>query len=410
MRDFRGTTGNGPGGWPHGHNVSPHTLSELIGSIYDCTLDPSHWKRTLADIMQAMSGESVILSLNDLRNDRLLIDKSLGWGQFGIEERQKHVPEIHARLNEWFARGPSLDEPFIASRQLAPDYLESSPYVQRCLKPLGIVDIMHQFLMYTPSHFSELVVGRHERHGAITDREIEIGALLLPHLRRAVTISNVLDARAIDRARIAEALDALRCGVVLTNSEGGILHANRSAEHMLEDGAAVQGKSGVLSAKAPAAAQELRKAIRVAARDEAMLGKTGLAIRLAGPEARPILAHVLPLNGSELRTRLRPEAGAAVFIGPSMSAAFDLTPAETKEYLLRRFGLTNAEADVALEILKGDGRDAAAARLGIATTTVRAHLSRIFEKTGVRRQAELVRLLTQGERELTSADGGPRLR
>jgi DNA-binding CsgD family transcriptional regulator len=69
-----------------------------------------------------------------------------------------------------------------------------------------------------------------------------------------------------------------------------------------------------------------------------------------------------------------------------------------KENLSRRFGLTNAEADVALEILKGDGRDASAARLGIAATTVRAHLSHIFEKTGVRRQAELVRLLMQGER------------
>jgi DNA-binding CsgD family transcriptional regulator len=124
-----------------------------------------------------------------------------------------------------------------------------------------------------------------------------------------------------------------------------------------------------------------------------MLGKTGLGIRLTGPKATPIFAHVLPMNGSELRTRLQPEAVAAVFISPSMAAASDMTPGETKEYLCARFGLTKAEADVALEIVKGDGREAAAARLGIATTTVRAHLSYIFEKTGVRRQAELARLL-----------------
>jgi DNA-binding CsgD family transcriptional regulator/PAS domain-containing protein len=393
MRSSAATGENRPGAPGWGHNVSPHVLSELIGSIYDCTLDPSRWERALAQIMQAMSGESVILSLNDLRHDRLLIDKSVGWGQSGIEERRKHIPEIHARLNEWFARTPSLDEPFVASRQLSPDYLAGSAYVQRCLKPLGIVDIMHLFLMYTPTHFSEIVVGRHQQHGVISEREIDIGMLLLPHLRRAVTISNVLDARAVERARIAEAFDALRCGVVLTNSEGSILHANRSAEFMLQDGAAVQGTRGILSAKAPAAAQELRKAIRLAAQDESMLGKTGLAIRLTGPEAPQIFAHVLPMNGSELRTRLQPEAAAAVFIGPSVAAPFNLTPAETKEYLRGRFGLTKAEVDVALEILRGDGREAAAARLGIAPTTVRAHLSHIFEKTGVRRQTELVRLL-----------------
>ncbi|TIS85634.1 helix-turn-helix transcriptional regulator [Mesorhizobium sp.] len=388
-----GDTTENESGASHSRKVSPHALSELIGYIYDCALDPSHWERTLTAVMHAMSGESVILSLNDLRKDRFLIEKSVGWEQFGIEERQKHIPEIHARLNEWFSKGPSMDEPFIASRQFSPDYIEGSAYAQRCLKPLGIVDIMHLFLMYTPSHFSEVVVGRHQRHGAITEREIEIGTLLLPHLRRAVTISNVLDTRAIERARFAEALDALRCAVVLTNSEGSILHANRLAEHMLQNGAAVQGTSGILSAKAPAAAQELRKAIRLAARDEVALGKTGLAIRLTGQEAPPIFAHVLPMKGSELRTQLQPEAVAAVFIGPSMAAAFELTAAEMKEYLRGRFGLTEAETNVVLEISKGDGRSAAAARLGIAATTVRAHLSRIFEKTGVRRQAELVRLL-----------------
>jgi hypothetical protein len=50
-------------------------------------------------------------------------------------------------------KGPSLDEPFVASRQLTQDYIASAPYVQQCLKPLGIVDIMHLFLVYTPLHF-----------------------------------------------------------------------------------------------------------------------------------------------------------------------------------------------------------------------------------------------------------------
>jgi DNA-binding CsgD family transcriptional regulator/PAS domain-containing protein len=372
------------------HAVSPSALSELIGSIYDCVLDPSRWERTLMEITQVMSGESAILSLNDLRRDRLLIDKNVGWGQLGIEERQKHIPEIHARLNEWFAKGPCLDQPFVASRQLTADYLERAPYVQCCLKPRGIVDIMHLFLMHTPSHFSELVVGRHQRHGPITNREIEIGMLLLPHLRRAVTISNVLDTREIERAYMAEALDALHHGVVLINSKGTILHTNRLAEQMLKNGDAVLSTGGILSAKASAATQELRKAIRLATSDETMLGKTGLAISLNTSTAAPLFAHVLPMNGSDLRTQLQPEAVAAVFIGAPVP---DVTPAETKRYLHRRFGLTKAEVDVALEILKGDGREAAADRLNISVTTVRTHLSHIFEKTGVRRQAELVRLL-----------------
>lgn len=63
--------------------------------------------------------------------------------------------------------------------------------------------------------------------------------------------------------------------------------------------------------------------------------------------------------------------------------------------LRQRFRLTPAEAAFALEIVKGDGRQAAADRLGITVGTARTHLSNIFDKTGVKRQAELVRMLLQ---------------
>ena len=59
---------------------------------------------------------------------------------------------------------------------------------------------------------------------------------------------------------------------------------------------------------------------------------------------------------------------------------------------LVRFGLTDAESGVAAEILKGRPPSRRAA-VGISDTTAKTHLSNIFEKTGTRRQAELVRLL-----------------
>jgi DNA-binding CsgD family transcriptional regulator len=73
-------------------------------------------------------------------------------------------------------------------------------------------------------------------------------------------------------------------------------------------------------------------------------------------------------------------------------------------HLRRRYNLTSAEAALAAEILKGDGRKAAAQRCGISDATAKTHLSNIFEKTGTHRQAELVRVLLDAanarEREL----------
>jgi len=205
-------------------------------------------------------------------------------------------------------------------------------------------------------------------------------------MRHAATVNEVLDAPTIASARMAEALDALRCAVVLTNEHGTILHANRSAERMLHDGGRIQSAHGILHARAPSAASKLRSAVALAARNEAGIGKTGFTIRLTEPDGPPIFAQVVPLTGSDLQTRLQPVA--AVFISAlpdaqdgadTVAAAFDLTPAETRLLASLFAGRTLAET---------------AATLRIARTTAKTHLERIFLKTGVTRQAELMRLWT----------------
>jgi DNA-binding CsgD family transcriptional regulator len=47
--------------------------------------------------------------------------------------------------------------------------------------------------------------------------------------------------------------------------------------------------------------------------------------------------------------------------------------------------------------LETDGLQAAADRLGISLATARTHLAHVFDKTGTRRQAELVRLLLRSQ-------------
>jgi DNA-binding CsgD family transcriptional regulator len=365
---------------------SPHALSELIGSIYDCVLDPSRWEQTLADIMGALSCRTATLGLLDVRHDRFLINKSVGIEPHIQQQVAKHIPELNALMVQTLATWGSLDEPYMVSRHVPRTYVETSPYFQECVTPYGIVDILQYFLMHTPTRFAVLGFARHEEQGVITEREIELGGLLLPHIRRAVTISNVLDIRTIERARMAEALDSLRCAVVLTDGRGTILHANRSAEHMLRNDGPIRADRGILRANAPAAAKELRDAIRFAARDETRIGKSGLSIVLSESDIPPIFAHVLPMCGGDLRTRLQPEAVAAVFIGatPDEQDAADL--------IATAFGLTPAETRVLANLLAGRTLAETTAALGVAASTTKTHLDHIFGKTGVTRQAALMRL------------------
>jgi DNA-binding CsgD family transcriptional regulator len=60
------------------------------------------------------------------------------------------------------------------------------------------------------------------------------------------------------------------------------------------------------------------------------------------------------------------------------------------------YGFTKAEALVAEQIVRGKTVKEAGTGLGISTHTVRAHLKKLFTKTGTTRQAELLLLLGAG--------------
>jgi DNA-binding CsgD family transcriptional regulator len=204
-----------------------------------------------------------------------------------------------------------------------------------------------------------------------------------------VTISKALDARTIELARMAEALDALRCGVMLTNERGVILHANRSAEQMLRNGSLIESVHGALRAKGASAAKELRAAIALSVQDVARIGKAGIAIRLSKPDAAPIFAHVLPVASGDLRTRLHPESVAAVFVRAPQDGH------DVADLVAAAYGLTRAESRMLAGLLAGRTLAETAESLDIAATTARTHLDSIFLKTGVSRQAELMRLAMQ---------------
>jgi DNA-binding CsgD family transcriptional regulator len=60
---------------------------------------------------------------------------------------------------------------------------------------------------------------------------------------------------------------------------------------------------------------------------------------------------------------------------------------------MRAFGLTRAEARIAIALSNSPGVADAAYALGLSPNTVKTTLQRVFAKTDTHHQAELVRLL-----------------
>ena len=107
--------------------ISSRALSELIGSIYDCALDPDHWDRALCDLRDAVSGQITNLTLFDLRG-RVPIFKNAGMTPEWAETQKRYTPEVKKLMRASVPH--SLDEPDVFSRRLSRRDWEASPLLR----------------------------------------------------------------------------------------------------------------------------------------------------------------------------------------------------------------------------------------------------------------------------------------
>ena len=264
-------------------------------------------------------------------------------------------------------RSYPLAEPLVFSRLRSHrSEWENNRYHKDFGEPRGLNDALLLFSPANSTTIGSCGFGRHDLAGQIGDLEVEAASLLIPHLRRAVAISRLLDAKSIATSTFESTLDAFAVGVVLTDAGLGIVHANAAARAMLSAHGPIRSERGALAVRPSAMLAALGAAVRQAAEDEAEMGRRGLGIPAARADGAPCVLHILPLRHGALRPGLAPRAAAAIFVAPACSR-----PPAPVDALAALFDLTAAEARVFGQIAAGLTMREAAEALGIEGTTVR---------------------------------------
>lgn len=377
-----------------------------VQRIHEAPLTLDGWTRALASIAGALRSEyGMLLVQNGNRTTEFAASFEMT-----SEQMTGFVAAADADSAFWGAiRGVPVGSVAPTSALLPDREFARTSFYNEGVRPVGAFHGLGGSPLRTPQRFVHISTGRRLGREDFDDKDVAALGMLMPHLVTALNVANRLAAADLRAAGAGDALDRLDTGVILVDAAASILFANRTAEAMLasNDGFGIDRESNVC-ARDHGTTRALHRLIASCADVMIVNGGLGGSMEiLRGERRRPLHVVVAPFRteAAQIDTTW---LGAARPVAILMINDPERQQRVRKDDLRGRFGLTPAEADVALEILKGDGRDASAARLGIAATTVRAHLSHIFEKTGVRRQAELVRLLMQGERGLSDADGGPK--
>ncbi|WP_240543213.1 helix-turn-helix transcriptional regulator [Bradyrhizobium canariense] len=193
---------------------------------------------------------------------------------------------------------------------------------------------------------------------------------------------------AANAAVFADTLDGLDASLFLVDTDGRLIHANTAGQAMLDASDVLLELRGVLMACDSTVSQTLRQVFAAAGRGDQAHGINGLAISMIGLDGERHVAHVLSLtSGMRRNASAACSAVAALFV---RKAALTILP--RSEALRNAFKLTPAELRV-LAIVELGGVPEVAAALGVANTTIKTHVRRLFEKTGAARQADFVKLV-----------------
>ena len=362
-------------------------LNRLIGDIYDAVLDPSLWPSVLEKSAGFVGGPAASLFFKDAS-----INSGDGIYDHGIEPRYKRL-----YCDEYVKLDPTTIGQFLApiaepvsTADLVPyDEFLATRFYREWAEPQGLVDFVCSVLDRSATSIAMFGVFRDKCDGLVDEAARERMRLITPHVRRAVLIGRVIDLGQAKAKTFHDVLDGLSAGMFLVDARGRVVHANASGRDILAAADFLRSVGGRLVARDPAADRALRGVFAAAAKGDGAVGTGGIAIPLTSREGEAYVAHVLPMTSGARHDLGMAEAAVATLFVQRSALDSPSLPATIAEH----YKLTPTELRVLLALVDvGSGPEVAEA-LGVAESTVKTHLARIYQKTGTRGQLDLVKLV-----------------
>jgi len=365
--------------------------SQLIDKIYSAALAPSGWPSVLQSLQSLFGATAAgIYTLDTMKTSAIRLELQ------GVDESYVNSYINHYIVNNLWIGAPELQAPGkIRTDQSLDEYYKSpglyrkSDYFNEWLKPQGFYYSLGTNLLSYDFTNTKFYMYRPEQAGAFSRRDIARFRQLSRHMMNAMEVTRRL---ALKDTQISEAfsfIDRLKFGVVFLDERLSIVQANCFAEDLIRTADGLHVKGGAIGATHRADGKKLSEAIQSAldvnqGRSEDIPYTTSIR-RPSGKRPFCVMAIPLPRRPNLF---LASSSAVVLFISDP-----EQEPVVATECLQRRYGLTATEAKLAQYLTRGSALREVAEQAGLSYETARWYLKIIFQKTGTRRQPELVRLL-----------------
>ena len=208
---------------------------------------------------------------------------------------------------------------------------------------------------------------------------------LLGHLRRALNIQSHFEAIKIQNAFFQASLEQIRLPISIASGDGRISYVSMLADTLLSHQTEIKIVANTITS-CDTFNRKLIYAIRLACGLNVCKISSGLRLGVDSNTALHLLITPLPIDHQYC---YQTQQNMACIVIQDLS--FPTLP--NKILLKQMYGMTLAEARVAINLIKGMAPKEIVSEAGVAISTVRSQMKAIFRKTGASKQTHLLRIL-----------------
>jgi DNA-binding CsgD family transcriptional regulator len=364
-------------------------FNRAVDAIYQAALEPALWPQALQAVADCFQDTGAVLIWRR-ENGRYgsIVSPGLAEAQ---REYDAHWQHLDVRSARGFEQGYLLDQEGVTDLDLfSVAELETFPIYTQFFARHGVYWFAAIVLSPDQDVQAVLTVQRDKARTPYAREEVQKINLLARHVERSLKLSiRLFDAENCNLG-MREILSRLGIGVFALDDDLRVIFANPASRKGFA--ALVAADAASEPTLTPLARRKIERALAQAEPGQAREPVNILIER--GENEPPLTLYVLPVTGHSAASHdmLARARAIVLMIDGSGDAAPD--PALVRDIL----GLTLGEARVAALVGSGVAPKEAAERLGIAESTARTVLKRVFAKAGVSRQSELVALF--GKRSL----------
>lgn len=368
-------------------------IDEITTHIYQGSLEASPWQSFLRCLLDRLPCDfaAIIWDSNEMFSMSLLQHRHSA-------ERSRDITKLFTLANPLLGKltytaGPTTLADVIEKRELL-----KTKFYYEILHPSSTEHVIAMQLMNGDGTFQTLCLGRDSANQNFNDLVKKDLNYLRPHLEHALTTHALIKRHEIEKDVYSEALNRL-VGTVILDGRGKVVRINPTAQKIVLSNPCFKILDSRFVVTQARNREEFNRHVTGAIRCRETLQAEPFveAMRIEGAETDfGVLIRSTPASNWYRRDGI-----------PSVIIHIDnFNPDETApiQIVARLFQLTRSEARLASLLAKGLTLTEAALKLGLTESSVRTYSKKIFAKTGVNRQAELVRMMVKTIAKLARAD------